>query len=194
MPEEPRSLQELLDRIMEAADDRDQVSLGEIMEAVGSRSFGPLLLLAGVITVSPLSGIPGVPTMMSVLVLLLAIQLLLPRKHFWLPQWLLRRSLPRDKLEKAMKWVRPPARLIDRLLRRRLTIFTNRAGMYAIAIICIVIAAAMPAMEVVPFTATGAGAALTAFGLSLIARDGSLALLAYLITVGILGVVLYNLL
>ncbi len=51
-----------------------------------------------------------------------------------------------------------------------------------IAIACIVIGIAMPAMEIVPFSANGAGAALTAFGLSLIANDGLLALLAFLFT------------
>jgi hypothetical protein len=36
----------------------------------------------------------------------------------------------------------------------------------------------MPVMEVIPFSASGAGAALTAFGLALIAHDGLTALFA----------------
>jgi hypothetical protein len=51
----------------------------------------------------------------------------------------------------------------------------------------------MPAMELVPFSANGAGAALTAFGLSLIAHDGLLALLAFVFTAMTFGLVLYNL-
>ena len=37
-------------------------------------------------------------------------------------------------------------------------------------------------MEFVPFSATGAGAALTAFGLALIARDGLVTLIALGVT------------
>jgi hypothetical protein len=51
-------------------------------------------------------------------------------------------------------------------------VLTRDAGTYVIAIACLAIAAAMPPMEVVPFSANGAGAALTAFGLALIAHDG----------------------
>jgi hypothetical protein len=72
--------------------------------------------------------------------------------------------------------------------------FTEGAGVYVIAIVCIVIAAATPVMEAVPFIANGAGAALTAFALSLIAHDGLLTLLAFLFTAGTLGLVIYNLL
>lgn len=49
-------------------------------------------------------------------------------------------------------------------------------------------------MEFVPFSATGAGAALTAFGLALIAHDGLLALIAFLFTALTFGVVIYALL
>jgi hypothetical protein len=44
-----------------------------------------LLLLASVALASPLSGIPGIPTSMGVLVLLIAGQLIVGRDYFWLP-------------------------------------------------------------------------------------------------------------
>lgn len=188
------SLEQLLERIGEADGEGDRVSLGAIVEAVGQRSFGPLLLLAGLVTLSPVGDIPGTPTIMAVLVLLIAGQLLFRRKHFWLPRWLLDRSVAQSKLRKAIGWLRKPARFTDRALRPRLTQLTRAGGIYAIAIVCAVIAFAMPVMEVVPFSATGAGAALTAFGLALIAEDGLLALIAFLFTALTLGVVVYTLL
>ncbi len=189
------NLELLLNRIKEAAQDGDRVSLGAILEVVGRSSFGPLLLVAGLVTLAPLIGdIPGVPTIMAMLVLLTAGQLLFGRQRIWLPRWLLRRSVARNKLCKALDWLRAPARFVGRFLRRRLTIFTQSAGIYVIAIVCVVIAAAMPVMELVPFSANGAGAALTAFGLSLIAHDGLLALLALMFTVATLGLVVYHLL
>jgi hypothetical protein len=49
-------------------------------------------------------------------------------------------------------------------------------------------------MDFVPFSATGGGAALTAFGLAVIAHDGVLAALAFAITATVLGVVIVHLL
>jgi hypothetical protein len=188
------NLEQLLDQINKAANDGERVSLDAILQKVGRRSFGPVLLLASLVMLAPIIGdIPGVPTIMGVLVVLTAGQLLFRREGFWLPRWLLKRSVAQDKLCKALGWLRSPAKYIDRLVRPRLTMFVQGAGMYVIAIVCIVIAAATPAMEMVPFSANGAGAALTAFGLALIAHDGLLALLAFVFTTVTLGVVVYSL-
>lgn len=193
--QESSTVEQLLDRIGGADTESDRVSLRAILDAVGRRSFGPLILVAGLVTLAPLIGdIPGVPTIMATFVLLTAGQLLFGREYFWLPQWLLARSVSRDKLCKALAWLRRPARFFDRVLRPRLTMLTRGPGTYAIAVVCIIIALAMPPMELVPFSANGAGAALTAFGLSLIARDGLLALLALVVTAVTLGTVAYGLL
>ena len=193
--QELTNLEQLLDRVGEAAHDGDRVSLGTILEVVGRRSFGPLLLVAGLVTLLPIIGdIPGVPIIMGVLVVLIAGQLLVRREHFWLPRWLLQRSVAQDKLRTALTWLRSPARFVDRWLRPRLPGFTHHTAIYVIALVCVGIAAAMPAMEVIPFSANVAGAALTAFGLALIAHDGLLALLAFVFTAITFGLVIYNLL
>jgi hypothetical protein len=187
------NLEQLLDRIADAAQDRDRVSLGAVLEVVGRRSFGPLLLVAGLVALAPIIGdIPGVPTIIGTVVFLIAIQLLLGREHFWLPRWLLKRSVASGRLCNALKWLRSPARFVDRLLRPRLTIFTKGAVIYVIAMLCIIIAISMPTMEVVPFVANVAGAAITAFGLSLIARDGLLALIAFAFTTISVGLVAHT--
>ena len=174
------NLAQLLEQLDRATQDKVRVDVSTIVAAVGSRSFGSLLLVAGLVTLAPVIGdIPGIPTLMGAFVLLISLQLLLRRTELWLPKWLLERSVARDKFAKAMRVMHPTARFIDRWLKPRLTYLTQGPGLHAIAALCIVIAAGMPLMEVVPFSANGAGAALTAFGLALIARDGLLALLAF---------------
>jgi hypothetical protein len=125
MGEDVKNIEQALDKIDQAAQDSDPVSLGTIVEGVGSRTFGPLLLLAGIVMASPLSGIPGMPTSMSVLVLVIAAQLIIGRKHFWLPNWLLKRSVSRKRLNKAISWLKKPAGFIDRLLRPRLAFLVH---------------------------------------------------------------------
>lgn len=193
MAVEPTNLENLLEQIHRVSQACDRVSLGRIMEATGKRSFGALLLLAGIILASPLSGIPGIPTTMAVLVLLITVQLLVGKKHFWFPEWLLNRSIKKSQLEKAIRWLKPPARFVDRWLKPRLTVFARRFTTHVIAVFCVFIALFMPVMELVPFSATSAGAALTAFGLSLVSRDGILVLAAIAFTGLTMGLVLFNL-
>lgn len=194
--QEPHSLAEMLDRIGDAEPDAgDQVSLDAVLDVVGRRSFGPLLVAAGVIILVPLVGdIPGVPVLVGLVVLLVSVQLLFRREHIWLPRWMLKRSVAREKLCKGLGWLRRPARFVDRLLRPRLTVLTRGPAIYVIGATCILVAAATPAMEFVPFSATIAGAVLTAFGLALIAHDGALAVTAFVLTAGGLGWVGYELL
>ncbi|MCX2780358.1 exopolysaccharide biosynthesis protein [Microbulbifer thermotolerans] len=182
MSREFTSLTQLLEHIEKTAKRRKRVSLDLVVRAVGRRAFAPLLLLAGIILFSPLSGIPGVPTLMAILVLLVTVQLLLGRRRFWLPHWLLNRSMSKEKLLKTLDWLHKPAYWSDLWLRPRLMFLVHRSGTYVIAVICTVIALGLPVMEIVPFSATFAGMALAAFGLALVAHDGVLAVLAFTFT------------
>ena len=191
MTETATSLQQMLQQLCDAATD-ERVSVGTMLEAVGRRSFGPLVLLAGLVTLSPVGDIPGVPTMVAVLVLLLTTQLLWGRRSFWLPGWLLRKSIARSKMTKSIGWLERPAAFIDRFLRPRLSMFVEGFAVRLIAAVSLLISLTMPVMEAIPFSASGAGAALTAFGLALIARDGLMALLALIFTVATGGMILYH--
>lgn len=194
MAEDLSNLEELLDRIGEAKENGNPVTKGMIVREIGGRSFGPLLLMSWMVLFSPLSGIPGLPASMGVFVLLIGLQLLIGKEHFWLPQWLLKHSVTRDHVSKALSWLRAPARAIDRWLKPRLQVFISGAGKYSIAVICTLIGAGLPVMELIPFSSSGAGAALTVFGLALTANDGLLGLLAFVLTAVTAGLVVYYLL
>ncbi len=180
---DPTNMQQLLNQIRESAAGARQVSVGDILNGVGERSFGPVVLLAGLITIAPLIGdIPGVPTILGLIVLLTLGQLLFRRRSIWMPSWISQRSVPRDKLLKGLDWLNKPARFLDRWTGPRLTFLVDGPGLYLMAIICMAVAMAMPAMEVVPFSANGAGAALMVFGIAMTARDGLLALIGIVIS------------
>lgn len=194
MAEKLTNLEQLLDRLDEAGEGQEDVSMGRLMDTIGKRSFGPLLLLIGVVLVTPLSGIPGLPSTMGVAVFLLSLQMLLRRKHIWLPEWILRRSISRQKLDKSAEWMRKPARFIDRFLRHRLGFLVDGPGSWPLAVVCLMLAVSLPVLELVPFAASSAGAALTCIGLAMIAHDGVLALIAYTVVLGSGGLIGYHLL
>lgn len=178
-----RNLEELLSQIAHAAhNEQTRVTVGDILHAVGTRSFAPVLMLTGTLLVSPLSGIPLFPTTMALIVLLVSVQMLAGRRHFWLPRWLLLRTLERRRLLQILQWLQKPCAFIDRYLQPRLTYLVKGPSMILIALTCLVIAVTMPVMELIPFSSSVAGVALCAFGLALVARDGAIVLLAYAMT------------
>ena len=177
------NLTELIHTMERMERENAQVSVDDVVHAVGRRSFGPLLLLTGLITLAPIIGdIPGMPTLMAVLVLLTSSQLLVGRETFWLPKWLLNRSLSRQKFDKALHYMKKPAKWVDGLLGVRLAWMTGYIGIRGTAFACLLVALAMPPMEFIPFSANGAGLALTLFGLGLVARDGLMLALGFLLT------------
>ena len=195
MAETITTLTQLIEKIAEVIEQRERISLDEVLDSIGTRSLGPLLLVAGLITLAPVIGdIPGVPTIIAILVLLVAGQLLFKREHLWLPKWLLKRSVSRQKMQKVLGWSRKPARFVDRYIHSRMPRLVEGKGQYLVALVCIVIALAMPLMEVIPFSANFAGLALAAFGLALIARDGALALVALAVVGLLFGFMVFQLL
>ncbi|QQD19983.1 exopolysaccharide biosynthesis protein [Spongiibacter nanhainus] len=181
MEAEPKNLRELLVRLQTSINREERVSVGLLVDTVGRRTFGPLLVVVGLTILSPLGAIPGAPTTLSALIILVALQLLLGRRYFYFPKWLMRRSFNQQAVAKALRCLKNPASYIDRLVKPRLTPLTDRTGSVVIAIICLVMSLSTPLMELVPFSAGAAGLVLTMFGLSLLFRDGLLALIAVLL-------------
>ena len=191
MEDPPEDLCDLLGRIDTAADGTDRISLDHMVRMAGRRSFAPLVILIGLLMLAPgLGDIPGVPSAMGLIVIVVAGQRLAGRQQLWLPDWLLRRSVTADKIRTAVRWTRPIARQFDRIARRRLRIFVGGPSAALTPAACIAIVLATPALEVVPFSANAAGAALTAFGLSWMYEDGLMALLALGFTAAVYGVVI----
>lgn len=189
------NIEELLDAIEKSVGKSKDLSLGDVLDSVGHRSYGPLLLLAGLVMAAPGVGdIPGLPTGTGIFVALVAGQMIIGRNYLWLPRWLLKRKISAETICKAIGRLRKPARYVDRVIKPRLAGITYNSGRWGIALACLGIAVATPAMEVVLFSANAAGAALAAFGLSLMAHDGLLTLIAYAFTFGAAAALLYALL
>lgn len=179
MAEAPRTLSEVVDCICDVAGQTEhKVSLQAVREAVGGRAFGPLLLMAGVITVTPLSAVPGVPTLLGLCVILIAGQMVLGLKQIWLPRWMLNMRVRAQQLEAVGRGLVKPARFLDRFVRPRLAFVTQGIGRRLVAIACIAVGLVTPLLELVPFSTAVSGAIIAIFGLGLTTRDGVIVLAA----------------
>lgn len=178
-----QELQQLLDTLDGAAADRDRVAVGDVCARLGENAFGPALLVLGLLALSPLGDIPGMPSIMSVLIVLVGGQFALGRDTFWLPERLRRRSVKSDHLRRAVRVLRPVARFAGKVVYRRLPALVTGTGARVIGAACALLALTLPPLEFVPFAATAPSSAITVLSLALVAQDGLLALLAAALTV-----------
>jgi hypothetical protein len=188
-PDTPSDLTGVLNCLEKVAPDQRQVSLEQVLEAVGGRSFGPLLLVPGLIVFSPLSGIPGIPSLMALMISLVTVQMLIGRHHIWLPRWLLTRRVRRSRLRKTLRWMKRPASWVDSLLKPRFAFLTRGPSLYIAALLCLALALIMPPLELIPFANTVSGAAICCLSISLITRDGVATLLSMTLVAGLMATI-----
>ena len=181
------NFKKLLRSLSELANEKQCISFDEVLEKIGRRSYGPILLLLGIMMSVPvIGGIPGMPIIISLLLLTVSIQLLLKRSYFWFPSWFLKRSIRQEKLKKAVSYLEKPAIYIDKVLKPRLDFLVCGLGLQTIAVICVMVSVFSPMLELIPFSANVMGAILVGFGLALITYDGLMVCISMLIFLGVI--------
>ncbi len=168
--------QRLMDEMGRLAETRDEVSVGDLVGVVGHRGFGPLFFAPALIAVSPLGAVPGVPTSCALLIVLVAVQILMNRGTIWMPPVLSRRSVPADRVSRAMDKARPAAAWMDRHFGRRLRALTTMPARLAAAAAVLALCLMVPPLELIPFAAAIPMAAVAVIGLAITAGDGILML------------------
>jgi hypothetical protein len=175
--DEAGRIERLLDSVAKAGEG-ERVSVGDAMDVAGHGSFGALILVPSLILVSPVSGIPGVPTSLGAVILLVCVQYIAGRDRLWLPGRLRRIGVPRERLQRAFDRIRPGVRLLDRVVRPRLTFLVNRWSRFVVALVCAALALTLPPLEALPFVATTTAAVIALFGFAVLTHDGVVGLIA----------------
>ena len=156
----------------------DTVTVRAMLNAVGRRSYGPILLLLGFLALSPLTIIPGATWLVAILTLLMAGQILVGRRYPWVPSRILKIEFPRSILLQGIKIADPYVCQVDRFLKPRLAVLTAPFFVPIVALICIVAAGLTIPLGLVPFGPVLPGLTIFFFGLALTARDGFMQILS----------------
>ena len=147
----------------------ERVSLGDMVDAFDTRSYGPLIVLFATPNILPVA-LPGISAILGVPLILLTAQLMLGRRRPWLPAFVRRRSLARRDFERFVGKVVPRLRRIETWIRPRYLILTGpvarrligAGGLVLATIICLPI----PLGNAVP------GLSLVLMAVGLLGRDG----------------------
>lgn len=183
----PHSVGDILDSLDELSDECEQVSVGRVMDAFGTRTFGPAIMVPALLEITPVGAIPGIPTFLAVTITLVAAQKMIGRKHLWLPGIIANRCVSGEKLGKGAEKLRPLARFMDKYFYRRLKFMTRAPFAQIAAGMVVLLCLTVPFLEVLPFASSVPMLAIAAFGLAVLMRDGVLmigALTASLVAMG----------
>ncbi|MEO4040660.1 exopolysaccharide biosynthesis protein [Hoeflea sp. CAU 1731] len=179
---------DLLGALHERSGSSRRVSIAAIVGYLGTDSLSAVMLVPALVVVTPLSGVPGLSSVCGILIALVAAQRVMGKSHLWLPRWMLSRRIEREKLVNTIAWLEKPAYWIDKLTRRRLSLLVHKPFSTLMTLTCVLCGLAMPMLELVPFSSSILGSAVSLVAIALVARDGLVGFLALMIMAGLAAV------
>jgi hypothetical protein len=151
-----------------AAEDRDRVAIGEVVEALGDRSFAPVMILLAVPNAIPF--IPGSSTVLGLLLALIALQLLIGRRRVWLPERLNRWSFDREGFGRVVGRATPWLARFERMARPRYWPASYRLAERLAGAVAVVLS--LMIMLPIPFANGPPAIAICLLALGISERDG----------------------
>lgn len=162
---------------LEDATEDDEVRIGDILAEFGSASFPPVLLAVSLLLVSPLSGVPLFSSIIGIVILLIAGQGMIGRKHIWLPQRLKAWKLNTRRSDRILDRARRMAAWLDRGTESRWAALVSPPASRVLYAICAMSGLILPLLEFIPLSSSLIGVAIALMSTGLLARDGLIAVL-----------------
>lgn len=186
-----------LTAVLDHLDDKaggQTITIDQIIQSFEERGYGPLLLSLALLELLPTGAIPGVPTLVAILVVLIAGQLLLGRTRPWVPGKLGAKGFSHEKFKAGREKLRPFTSKCDRFIKPRFPMLTTGLMNRLVAGICIVLALSLPPLELIPFASSAPAFAIALLAMGLSAKDGLFVLLGMLAALSAFGFAAYLLL
>jgi hypothetical protein len=169
------TLYELLGKMQPRAR-QDTFEFAEFWDVMKKRGFGPMLALPSFIACTPIGAIPGIPSLAGGTILLIALQILLGRRHPWLPQKVMQLNCDADQLRYIVEKVKPYAVRVDRFLVPRCFFMRQPVFRSFIALCCAGCGLVMIPLELIPFMGLIPAFAVLIMAIGMATDDGAVAL------------------
>ncbi|BCA94415.1 sugar transporter [Legionella antarctica] len=117
------------DTLLEIANNKDlsgELTYQRILDTLGARAFGVVLLFFALPSALPFSAVPGVSAIFSVPIILFAWQMILARKTLWIPKILACRTIHQETIAKIVHNTVPYLIKIEYFLKPRLSFMNSR--------------------------------------------------------------------
>jgi hypothetical protein len=149
------------------AQDKDRISIGDLLEALRHRALGALMFIFAVPTALPMP--PGVSAILGAPLLFLTAQLTLGMRP-WLPKFITQRSLSRVDFSRVVATTVPWLAKAESVMRPRLTLLAMRPSVQVVGLIalCMSIVLFLP----IPLGNMLPSIAICIMALGVLERDG----------------------
>lgn len=188
---QPESLHGLFQQLVDQTEG-EKITFGDLLEAVGVQAYGPLLLVPSLLAALPVIGaIPGMSIVTGSLVGIIALQMLIGRRHPWLPKKLTGFSFKREPLVKGVAWAEPKLDKVDRFVKPRLSFLVRGPSRRLVALAAIVNAALFYPAALLPFAVTAPALTVAVLAVGVTTTDGNWVFAGYLLTAASAGLIAY---
>lgn len=184
------SLSDIAGRMSDSSDG-DQVSVKDMITTIGKRAFGPLLLVFGLIALSPIGAIPGASVVIGALIILVAAQVLFGRDSPWFPKRLTRISVDSQKVQSSVDKIDPYLSKMDKFLRPRWQFMMAPPSPHIVAFLCIVLAGLMYPLALVPMGVAAPAFAIVVLSVGMTSHDGIVLAAGFAVATAALGLSAY---
>ncbi|WP_046030861.1 exopolysaccharide biosynthesis protein [Vibrio vulnificus] len=150
------------------------ITLRNLTDRLGDRTFGMLLMLIALFNVLPLVSIIG-----GILIATLGLQMIWGRRKAWLPSVILDRELPNDKVQAILRTFEPKVRKLEQYIYPRIQYM--EAPVVDQVNGCIILLLGLLISLPFPFTNIAPAFVVMIMGLGLMERDGLLQIGSFLL-------------
>lgn len=150
------------------------ITLRNLTDRLGDRTFGMLLMLIALFNVLPLVSIIG-----GILIATLGLQMILGRRKAWLPSVILDRELPNEKVQAILRAFEPKVRKLEQYIYPRIQYM--EAPVVDQVNGCIILLLGLLISLPFPFTNIAPAFVVMIMGLGLMERDGLLQIGSFLL-------------
>jgi len=180
-------MNQAVERVLDALEDKISghvsVSVGAVLAAVGRRAYGPVVLVIGLVMLSPINWIPGAGVLLATVLTLFLVQTLVREGPPWIPARLARANVDVARAMGAIRRVRPWVRRLAAITRPRWRSVTRPPWRTVSIVAIIATALSMYPLAIIPGGAAPPSLAITLFGLALTVEDGLLLLIALAVSI-----------
>jgi hypothetical protein len=165
-----RHTSQILASLVEKLEEKDPISLKELIEILGKRGFGILILVFCIPNCLPIPNIAGLSALTGIPIGILGIQMLAGKVHPWFPAALNKKQFSSKRIKSMLKRAIPSILKLELFLHPRLQVMGTDVMQRLFGIVFIILATVMSLP--IPFGNMLPGVAMALIAIGLIERDG----------------------
>lgn len=165
----PRALSQVLEDAIHSLDG-DTITFKHLIENIGTRAYGILLLILTLPNAIPVAGVVGISALTGMLMLIFSAQMAFAVEKPWLPKFLAEKEIGKAMLLRALRAVAPYLAKIEPFIKPRMLAMSSPIGLrvtgWFIAGFCLVL------LLPIPLSNFGPAVAIFLIGLGMLEKDG----------------------